>query len=94
MISSLTILLYYVLLVPIGALLGFPWTWITGDVTFLYRFSMWIAASGLRLGGIRIDPSGYENIPPGRACIFMANHVSNLDPPFACRRFLAGLLSS
>ena len=81
MISSLTILLYYVLLVPIGALLGFPWTWITGDVTFLYRFSMWISASGLRLGGIRIDPSGYENIPPGRACIFMANHVSNLDPP-------------
>ena len=50
MISSLTILLYYVLLVPIGALLGFPWTWITGDVTFLYRFSMWISASGLRAG--------------------------------------------
>ena len=24
---------------------------------------------------------GRENIPAGRACIFMANHVSNLDPP-------------
>ncbi len=81
MISAITILLYYVLLVPIGALLGFPWTWITGDVTFLYRFSMWIAASGLRMGGIRVQAEGYENIPRGEACIFMANHVSNLDPP-------------
>ncbi|MDR5728390.1 MAG: lysophospholipid acyltransferase family protein [Terriglobia bacterium] len=81
MISAITILLYYVILVPIGALLGFPWTWITGDVTFLYRFSMWIAASGLRMGGIRVQVEGYENIPRGVACIFMANHVSNLDPP-------------
>lgn len=81
MIPAIVILLYYVLLTPIGALLGFPWTWITGDVTFLYRFSMWIAASGLRLGGIRVQTEGLENIPRDRACIFMANHVSNLDPP-------------
>src|ERR1035437_4084070 len=81
MISSLTILLYYVLLVPIGALLGFPWTWITGDVTFLYRFSMWIAASGLHLGGIRIDAAGFYNRPRERACIFRATLVSNLHPP-------------
>ncbi|MHB1938706.1 MAG: lysophospholipid acyltransferase family protein [Acidobacteriaceae bacterium] len=81
MISALTILLYYAVLVPIGALLCFPWTWITGDVTFLYRFGMWITASGLRVGGIRIEAKGFENIPPGQACIFMANHVSNLDPP-------------
>ncbi|MHB1795108.1 MAG: lysophospholipid acyltransferase family protein [Acidobacteriaceae bacterium] len=81
MISAITILLYFAVLVPIGALLGFPWTWITGDVTFLYRFSMWIASSGLRLGGIRIEAQGFENIPPDQACIFMANHVSNLDPP-------------
>jgi 1-acyl-sn-glycerol-3-phosphate acyltransferase len=81
MISALTILLYYLVLVPVGALLGFPWTWITGDVTFLYRFSMWIASSGLRLGGIRVEAEGFEKIPAGQACIFMANHVSNLDPP-------------
>ncbi|MGH9617988.1 MAG: lysophospholipid acyltransferase family protein [Acidobacteriaceae bacterium] len=81
MISAIAILLYYAALAPIGALLGFPWTWITGDVTFLYRFSMWITGSGLRVGGIRIEAEGFENIPAGRACIFMANHVSNLDPP-------------
>ena len=58
MISALAILLYYVLLVPIGALLCFPWTWITGDVTFLYRFSMWIAATGVRMAGIRVRTKG------------------------------------
>ena len=65
----------------IAALLGFPWTWITGDITFLYRFSMWIAATGVRMAGIRVHAEGVENVPKGQPCIFMANHVSNLDPP-------------
>ena len=31
--------------------------------------------------GIRVRVEGRENVPAGQACIFMANHVSNLDPP-------------
>jgi 1-acyl-sn-glycerol-3-phosphate acyltransferase len=81
MIPAITIFLCYALLSPIAALLGFPWTWITGDITFLYRFSMWIAATGVRMAGIRVRGSGLENVPRDRPCIFMANHVSNLDPP-------------
>ena len=81
MIPAITIFLCYALLSPIAALLGFPWTWITGDITFLYRFSMWIAATGVRMAGIRVDAEGLENVPRGQPCIFMANHVSNLDPP-------------
>jgi 1-acyl-sn-glycerol-3-phosphate acyltransferase len=81
MIPAITIFLCYALLSPIAALLGFPWTWITGDITFLYRFSMWIAAVGVRMAGIRIQSEGLENVPRDRPCIFMANHVSNLDPP-------------
>ena len=81
MIPAITIFLCYALLSPIAALLGFPWTWITGDITFLYRFSMWIAATGVRMAGIRIQAEGLENVPGDRPCIFMANHVSNLDPP-------------
>jgi 1-acyl-sn-glycerol-3-phosphate acyltransferase len=42
---------------------------------------MAIIHTAFRLGGIRIVPSGIENVPPNTACIFMANHVSNLDPP-------------
>jgi 1-acyl-sn-glycerol-3-phosphate acyltransferase len=81
MIPTIKIVLCYAILSPIAGLLGFPWTWITGDITFLYRFSMWIAATGVHLAGIRVFAEGTENIPSNEACIFMANHVSNLDPP-------------
>jgi 1-acyl-sn-glycerol-3-phosphate acyltransferase len=33
------------------------------------------------LAGIRVVTRGLENVPPHTACIFMANHISNLDPP-------------
>jgi len=42
---------------------------------------MLIVKTGVRAGGIKVEVSGLENIPAGRSCIFMSNHVSNLDPP-------------
>ena len=30
---------------------------------------------------MRFRAQGLENVPRDRACIFMSNHVSNLDPP-------------
>ena len=81
MIAALKIFLCYAVLSPFAALLAFPWTWITGDITFLYRSSMWIADVGIRWAGIRVQVQGLETLPRDRACIFMANHVSNLDPP-------------
>ncbi len=81
MIPAIKIFLCYAVLSPFAALLGFPWTWITGDITFLYRSSMWIAATGVRMAGIRVHAKGLENVPRDKPCIFMANHVSNLDPP-------------
>ncbi len=81
MIPAIKIFLFYTAFSPIAALLGFPWTLITGDITFLYRFSRWIAGTGVRLAGIQIHAEGLESIPANQSCIFMANHVSNLDPP-------------
>lgn len=81
MISSLALLFSYVLLAIPAALIGIPWTLISGDITFLYRWAMWIVRTGVRLAGIRIDLAGRELVPLGTACIFMSNHVSNLDPP-------------
>jgi 1-acyl-sn-glycerol-3-phosphate acyltransferase len=52
-----------------------------GDISLLYRVAMWIAHAGVRAAGIRTEIVGLENIPAGRPCIFMCNHVSNLDPP-------------
>ncbi len=65
---------------PAGIFL-IPWTLLTRDVGPMYRVGKWIATAGLRAAGIRIEQSGRENIPADRACIFLPNHVSNLDPP-------------
>jgi 1-acyl-sn-glycerol-3-phosphate acyltransferase len=81
MFAALTLLVTYVLLSLPAAAIGLPWTLISGDIRFLYRWSMWIIRTGLRLAGIRVELCGAERVPAGTACIFMANHVSNLDPP-------------
>jgi 1-acyl-sn-glycerol-3-phosphate acyltransferase len=81
MIAALTLFLTYVVLAIPAALLGISWTLISGDIRPLYRWSMWIMRTGLRLAGIRVEVSGLELVPAAAACIFMSNHVSNLDPP-------------
>ncbi len=75
-------------MVSVFALLGLPaglvllpWTLLTHNVQPMYRIGQWIAAAGLRAAGIRIEQSGREHIPLDRACIFLPNHISNLDPP-------------
>jgi 1-acyl-sn-glycerol-3-phosphate acyltransferase len=80
MLSSLTIVLTYVVLALPAAAIGIPWAWLTGNIGLLYRWSMWILHTGVRLARIRVQVAGREHIPK-RPCIFMANHVSNLDPP-------------
>lgn len=74
-------LLWWGILVPLDALWAFPWSFITGRIDALYRSAMWIAHKGLRIAGIRWKAIGYEKLDLSRNYIFMANHVSNLDPP-------------
>ena len=81
MIRSVLMLAFWALLMPFAALLGFPWTLLTGDVSFLYRISMWGAITGVRLAGVKIETVGLERVDPSRTYIFMSNHVSNIDPP-------------
>jgi 1-acyl-sn-glycerol-3-phosphate acyltransferase len=64
-----------------AAAICMPWFLLTGNFMPLYRASFFIVRVGFRLAGIRVIAQGLENIPAGKACIFMANHVSNLDPP-------------
>lgn len=71
---------WIILGIPV-ALIGFPWTLIRGDISFLYRMAMGIVAIGLRLARIRVKASWQQPLDPARRYIFMANHVSNLDPP-------------
>jgi 1-acyl-sn-glycerol-3-phosphate acyltransferase len=74
-------LLFWTAASSFAALVGFSWTFLTGNVTFLYRVSMWSALAGIRLVGVRIETQGREKIDPARTYIYMSNHVSNLDPP-------------
>lgn len=69
-----------VLSVPAGLIL-IPWTLLTGKIQPMYRVGKWIARTALRAAGIRVEQSGRENIPASGACLYLPNHVSNLDPP-------------
>jgi len=81
MLSTLAIVLFYLIMGFPAALIGLPWTLLRGDISFLYKWAMWIANTGLKLGGIRMDVRGRERLDPKQGYIFMSNHVSNLDPP-------------
>jgi 1-acyl-sn-glycerol-3-phosphate acyltransferase len=80
-IRTLLMLGFWTALLPVAALLGFPWTLLTGDVSFLYRMGMWGAFTGVRIAGVRVRTVGLERVDPTRTYIFMVNHVSNIDPP-------------
>lgn len=80
MIASLTILLTFVVLGAPAALICIPWAMITGNADPLYHAAQAIARIAFRLARIRVEVAGGECVPR-TACIFMANHVSNLDPP-------------
>jgi 1-acyl-sn-glycerol-3-phosphate acyltransferase len=54
---------------------------ITGNATPLYNAALGIVRLAFRLAGIRVITDGLESVPVRTACIFMSNHVSNLDPP-------------
>jgi len=81
MIASLLLLASYIILGLPVALVDIAWCLVTGDVMPLYRSAMWVVRMGFRVAGIRMEVTGLEAVPAGMACIFMANHVSNLDPP-------------
>jgi len=74
-------LAFWTAALPVAALVGFPWTFISGRVDLLYRMAMWGAWTGIRLAGVRVETVGLDRIDPTRNYIFMSNHVSNLDPP-------------
>lgn len=81
MIRTLIMLAFWSFAAPVAALIGFPWTFITGDVRLLYRMFMWGAFTGVRLTGVRVETAGLDRFDHSRSYIFMTNHVSNLDPP-------------
>jgi 1-acyl-sn-glycerol-3-phosphate acyltransferase len=81
MIASLVLLATILILGVPATLVFIPWAVITGNATPLYKAATTIMRIGYRLIGIRVAAEGLDRTPAHTACIFMANHVSNLDPP-------------
>jgi 1-acyl-sn-glycerol-3-phosphate acyltransferase len=81
MIRTLAMLAFWSLAAPVAAIIGFPWTFITGDIRLLYRMFMWGAWYGVWVTGVRVEAVGLDTLDPAQSYIFMSNHVSNLDPP-------------
>jgi len=80
-IRTIAMLTFWGLAAPVAALIGFPWTFISGDISLLYSMFMWGAWNGVRLTGVRVATAGLDQLDAGGTYIFMSNHVSNLDPP-------------
>jgi len=81
MISALAMLGTLLALGIPAALVFIPWAMITGNATPLYNAAQAISRAAFRMARIGVQVDGGELIPARTACIFMANHVSNLDPP-------------
>jgi 1-acyl-sn-glycerol-3-phosphate acyltransferase len=81
MLSSLIFIATMIVTGIPTALLFIPWCWMTGNVMPLYRGTRFMLSSSCRMAGVCFRVEGRERIPSDRACLFMSNHVSNLDPP-------------
>jgi len=81
MIRTLIMLTFWALAMPVAALIGFSWTFLTGDIRVLYRIFTWGAFAGVGLTGVRVEIVGLDMLDRARTYIFMSNHASNLDPP-------------
>ncbi len=81
MFRTILMLAFWTVALPFAVLVCFPWTYLTKDVSFLYRTCMWGAWTGVRIAGVRVQTLGLDKLDPARTYIFMSNHISNLDPP-------------
>ncbi len=81
MLAAVILFATWIVLGVPGALVLYPWTLIAGDITPLYRYAMGVVRIGLRAAGIRVQAEFRAPLDPAQTCIFLSNHVSNLDPP-------------
>jgi 1-acyl-sn-glycerol-3-phosphate acyltransferase len=81
MFSALRMLFIFTLFGTPAAIVGIPYSLLRGNIRTMYGWAMFTMRLGVRAAGIRVVIEGAENIPRGESCIFLSNHVSNLDPP-------------
>jgi 1-acyl-sn-glycerol-3-phosphate acyltransferase len=55
--------------------------WVARRADWVFRVGRVGTRLAVWLAGVKKEVRGRENIPPGQAVVFMANHQSNCDPP-------------
>ena len=81
MIRTLFMLTFWGLSLLITGPFLLLYTFLSGNIMPLYRIANFLAITGVRMAGVKIEVRGLENLQSGCSYIFMSNHVSNLDPP-------------
>jgi 1-acyl-sn-glycerol-3-phosphate acyltransferase len=81
MLATIKMVFVFVTLGLLAGVVGIPYSVVVGNVRVLYRVVMRILSAGAWAAGIRVEVRGLEHVPAGVSCIFLSNHVSNLDPP-------------
>ena len=70
--------LVYILVIGLPVVI---FAWLTKNTDPLYNLGVKGAKLALWLSGVRLEVHGRENLPRGRAALYMPNHQSNCDPP-------------
>jgi 1-acyl-sn-glycerol-3-phosphate acyltransferase len=78
---TLLTLLWWAVATPLAALFLIPHALFTGNSDLLYSVAMRIVRAGMWISGVRTVITGRDRLDPRQTYIFMANHVSNIDPP-------------
>lgn len=79
MIRTLLVISFFALAILLVLPWLMLWTLIAGNPDSMYGLAIKVVRCANRLAGMRVRAEGVENIPPG-ACVFAANHASNVDP--------------
>jgi 1-acyl-sn-glycerol-3-phosphate acyltransferase len=81
MIASLVLIATILILGFPAAVVFITWAMLTGNANPLYNAAQGIVRLAFRLARIHVLTEGLERVPERTACVFMSNHISNLDPP-------------
>jgi len=80
MFAAIKLLTVWIGLGVPAAMIAMPWAALRDDFRMMYRWGMAIVRMGVIATGVRVRVEGSENLPD-QPCIFVSNHVSNMDAP-------------
>jgi 1-acyl-sn-glycerol-3-phosphate acyltransferase len=84
--TYLLLLPFMVAAVFVALVIMIPVTWVARDIRPVYRVARWVVGAIAWVAGIRLKTRGPDPWRAPQPCVYLCNHVSNIDPPavFLC----------